>query len=248
MAARFRPTVPLRTKRTTPTQIVKTTMHRTKSACPLKSKNALVPSHSALRFSPWVPPVMDTALKKMLSNRSAAASVMRANPRPRRRKESSASTTATAAANAAPMIPPTIMFKPRWMASWAAVNAPTPAKVAWQSESWPAMPVIRVMESSTVDRASPRIEDPFPGRRNPREHGDAEARRGAPTSPIRMRRSICGVLDLAAVGGGGGSMVARGSLLRSSVRIPGRMRRAATRKKNGSAGITEEYKRLAVGR
>ena len=109
------------------------------------------------------------------------------------------------------------------------------------------MPVIRVMESSTVDKASPALKTPS---QVVGIHVSMETQNTASSThqPVRIRRSICGVLDLAAVGGGGGSMVERGSLLRSSVRIPGRMRSAATRKKNGSAGMTAEYKRLAVGR
>jgi hypothetical protein len=190
---------------------------------------------------------MDTALKKVLSKSSAAARVMRANPRPRKRRESSANTTATAAARAAPTNPPTIMFNPRWMANWAAVNAPTPASVAWQSESWPAMPVIKVMESSTVERASPALKTPS---QVVGIHVSIETQNAARSThhALRMIRSILGVLDMAAVGGGGGSMVARGSRLRSSVRIPGRTSRAATRKKNGSAGSTAENMRLEVGR
>ena len=35
-------------------------------------------------------------------------------------------------------------------ASWPAVNAPMPAKLAWHSEIWPLMPVRAVMDRKMV--------------------------------------------------------------------------------------------------
>ena len=57
---------------------------------------------------------------------------------------------------------------------------------------------------------------------------------------MRMIRSMLGALDATAVGGGGGSMVAKGSRLESSARMPGRKSRAPTSTKKGSEGSTAE--------
>ena len=63
----------------------------------------------------------------------------------------------------------------------------------------------------------------------------------------RMIRFMLGARVVAAIGGGGGSMVARGSRLASRLRIPGRMSSAATRAKNGSDGTTAAFQKLSGG-
>ena len=192
-----------------------------------------------MRLKPEPPPLIDTSLKNVLSKSSAAANVIRASPRPRSRNDSRARTTATTAANAAPTNPPTNMFNPRWCASCAAVNAPTPAKVPWQSDSCPAIPVISVMDNRTVERAIPELNTPS---HTLGIHVNIETMNTARTThhSRRMMRSMLGARDEAAIGGGGGSIVARGSRFRSRERMPGRMRSAATRTKNGSDGRTAE--------
>ena len=55
MAARFRPTVPLRTSRTTKTATTSTPIERRNMAWPSKLKNALVPSHFAWMLTPLLP-------------------------------------------------------------------------------------------------------------------------------------------------------------------------------------------------
>ena len=95
--------------------------------------------------------------KMALSKKRAAAMVIRARPRPRSRREATARTTATAPAATAPTRPPTSRLRPRWLASWAAVKAPTPASVAWHSESCPPMPVIRVMDRKITEKARPAL-------------------------------------------------------------------------------------------
>ena len=127
-------------------------------AWPLKLKKALVPSHFDCRLVPWAPPVTQMSLKAVLSKSNAAASVISASPRPRRRKDRSASITATMAAMAAPMRPPTRKLSPRCTAKTAAVKAPMPAKVAWHSDSCPAMPVINVIERQMIDRVRPLLK------------------------------------------------------------------------------------------
>ena len=59
MAARFRPTVPLRTRRTTMTATTRTPSDKRNIAWPSKLKNACVPSHLAWMLTPSGPPVMD---------------------------------------------------------------------------------------------------------------------------------------------------------------------------------------------
>ena len=61
---------------------------------------------------------------------------------------------------------------------------------------------------------------------------------------IRMIRSMLGARAVAAIGGGGGSIVAMGSRLASRLRMPGRKSNAATKNRNGSDGTTAALKRL----
>src|ERR1700722_12265555 len=109
------------------------------------------------------------------------------------------------------------------------------------------MPVMRVMKSNTVESASPPLKaaSQVEGIQVSMET-QKSARRTH--QAVRIIRSICGALEAAAVGGGGGSTVERGSRLRSSVRMPRRINRAATRTKNGRAGSTAEKRMLDVGR
>ena len=92
-------------------------------------------------------------------------------------------TATTAASDGARRCRPTSRLSPRWLASWAAVNAPTPARVAWARESWPPMPVIRVMDRKMVEKASPALNTLSQVWRDPGQHGDDEGRRGARTRP-----------------------------------------------------------------
>ncbi len=118
---------------------------------PVEVEEGARPSHLDWMGRPWDPPVIEVLLKNVASKNKAAASVISASPSPRSRSESSAKMTATAAANTAPRRPPRSRLSPRWLASWAAVKAPTPASVAWHSDSWPAIPVMSVMESKTIE-------------------------------------------------------------------------------------------------
>ena len=126
------------------------------------------------------------------------------------------------------------------------MNAPMPAKVAWHSESCPAIPVINVTERRTVERARPELKTPA------QVIGiqvSMETQKPANSAhhPTRMMRSMLGALVVAAIGGGGGSMVARGSRLVSRSRMPGSSRSAATMTRNGSAGTTAALTMLLGG-
>ena len=63
----------------------------------------------------------------------------------------------------------------------------------------------------------------------------------------RMILSMVGARLAAAIGGGGGSIVARGSRLESRSRIPGRIRSAATITMNGMDGTTAAFQKLFGG-
>ena len=63
----------------------------------------------------------------------------------------------------------------------------------------------------------------------------------------RMILSIVGARLAAAIGGGGGSIVAKGSRLESRFRIPGRISRAATITTNGIDGTTAAFQKLFGG-
>ena len=133
-------------------------MERMNIAWPLKSKKALVPNHFDCRLVPWAPPVTQMSLKAVLSKSNAAASVIRARPSPRRRRERSARMTATIAATTQPMRPPTRKLSPRCTEQTPAVKAPMPANVAWQSDSCPAIPVIKVTERQMIESVRPLLK------------------------------------------------------------------------------------------
>ena len=132
--------------------------------------------------------------------------------------------------------PPTSRFRPRWLASWAAVKAPTPAKVAWHSESWPAMPVISVMESRTIESVRPLLKTVVPRVGHPGQHGHEEAgEEDPPQDPddaVHAGRPASSPRSGAVVGRswpeGHGSSRGRA--------CPGRKSSAATITRNGSDG------------
>ncbi len=51
---------------------------------------------------------------------------------------------------------------PWWLASWAVVSAPTPAKVIWHSQSIPPSPVTRVHERKITPKAKAWAVRPDP--------------------------------------------------------------------------------------
>ena len=215
-------------------------------AWPSKLKKALVPSHFDCRLVPWAPPVTQMSLKAVLSKSSAAANVISANPSPRSRRDNSARMTATTEAMAAPMSPPTRKLKPRCTENTAAVNAPMPANVAWHSDNCPAMPVISVTERQMIDRVRPLLKtvSQVAGIQVSMETMKPANRT---YHNVRMMRSMVGARVEAAMGCGGGSIVARGSRLESRLRSPGRMSRAAAMAKNGSEGTTAAFQKLFGG-
>ena len=82
------------------------------------------------------------------------------------------------------------------------------------------MPVISVMESRTIDRVRPLLKTVS------HESGiqvsmDTKNTANRIHQRTRMIRFMLGARAEAAMGGGGGSIVARGSRLASSARIPG---------------------------
>ena len=128
------------------------------------------------------------------------------------------------------------MLTPKWFATWAAVKTPTPASVAWHRESCPAIPVIIVMDRSTMAYARPLLKTPV--------HASGiqvsmDTKNPAKTThhKTRMIRSMLGTRAAAAMGGGGGSIVAIGSRLASSSLSFGSNSRAPTRKMKGRDGM-----------
>ena len=215
-------------------------------AWPSKLKKALVPSHFDCKLVPWAPPVTQMSLKAVLSKSNAAASVISARPSPRRRKDRSASMTATRAARTQPIRPPTRKLSPRCTEKTAAVKAPMPANVAWQSDSCPAMPVINVTERQMIDRVRPLLKTVSQVTGIQVSMDTMNAARTTHHN-VRMMRSMLGARALAAMGTGGGSMVASGSRLESRLRSPGRMSRAAAMAKNGMDGTTAAFQKLFGG-
>ena len=101
------------------------------------------------------------------------------------------------------------------------------------------MPVISVMDRSTIESVRPLLNTVAHAGNALGSQVSMDTQKAANTTHhnTRMMRSICGARAEAAIGGGGGSMVAIGSRLASSWRIPGRKSSAPTKKMNGSDGM-----------
>ena len=69
--------------------------------------------------------------------------------------QGSAISTPSAAATSAPTTMPAYSGKSHRVASCPAVNAPSPAKLAWHSEICPPMPTSTVIDRKIVVSASP---------------------------------------------------------------------------------------------
>src|ERR1700683_5758945 len=97
------------------------------------------------------------------------------------------------------------------------------------------MPVINVIDSNTIDKVMPLLNTVVQPGNVPGIHVSIDTKNAAKSAHHRTRmiRSIVGARALAAMGGGGGSIVARGARLAARVRIPGR----------GRSGAVEETKR-----
>ena len=108
------------------------------------------------------------------------------------------------------------------------------------------MPVMSVIDNRTVENPNPRLKTPAQvfGIHVSMDTTKAISRayqRG------RMIRFMLGARAATAVGGGGGSTVARGSRLWSRARMPGSTSNAPTNTKNGSEGTMAALKRLLGG-
>ena len=140
------------------------------------------------------------------------------------------------AARAAPMRPPTSMFSPRWMASWAEVKAPIPAKVRLAERQLPGHAGDQGDGQQTIERARPLLKtaSQVTGIQVSMEtqnaakstHHAVRMMRSMLGAPVRWRRSAAAA-DRWWPAGPGSS---RGSA------CPGRKSRAATMTKNGSDG------------
>ena len=111
------------------------------------------------------------------------------------------------------------------------------------------MPVINVIDSSTIDRVMPLLNTVVQAGNVPGIHVNIDTQKAAKSAHhrTRMMRSMVGARVLAAMGGGGGSTVASGSRLESRLRIPGRMRSAAAITTNGMDGTTAAFQKLLGG-
>ena len=134
---------------------------------------------------------------------------------------------------------PTRRLRPKWLANWAAVKAPTPASVACANESCPPIPVMRVMERKMVAKAMPELKT-FSQVRGIQVSMDTTKTARRAYQAILMTRSNWGARIDAVVGGVGGSMAAMGSRASSRLRSPGTKSSAAASTMNGSDGRTAE--------
>ncbi len=149
MAASSRPVVPWRIASTTAEQAMSKTNARTKKAFPLVKLSE--PSWGRGMLTPESPFPDQGNWKPTLSARSPKASVANANASPPRRSAGIATTTPTTAATAPPATIPRRTEIPKWLTSCAQVNAPMPAKAAWQSEIWPLIPVSNTMDRKMIE-------------------------------------------------------------------------------------------------
>src|ERR1700683_3684843 len=111
------------------------------------------------------------------------------------------------------------------------------------------MPVINVIDSNTIDKVMPLLNTVVQPGNVPGIHVSIDTKNAAKSAHHRTRmiRSIVGARALAAMGGGGGSIVARGSRLAARLRIPGRSSSAAMMMTNGNAGTTAAFQKLFGG-
>src|SRR5271170_4852263 len=104
------------------------------------------------------------------------------------------------------------------------------------------MPVMSVIESRMIERVRPLLKTPSQviGIQVSMETQNTAS---STHQLVRMMRSMLGARVVAAIGTGGGSMVASGSRLASRLRIPGSMSRAAAMAKNGMDGTTAAFQK-----
>ncbi len=127
------------------------------------------------------------------------------------------------------------------------MKAPTPARVAWQRDSWPPIPVIKVIERKIVEKAIPELKT-FSHVFGIQVSIDTTNAPSSTYHATRMTRSISGARSLATAGGGGGSTEASGSLVWSSLRSPGTKTSASTKTTKGSEVKTADDQTLEAGR
>src|SRR5680860_365147 len=143
-ASRNRPVVPLRMSTTSPATAASTSTQN--------RKNILSSSRPAGRGTRRgrMPPPTQSKGTNTLSNISANASVASERNTPPRRKAGIASSAPTAAASAAPTSRVGSTPRPQVSTICAVANAPMPAKVAWESETCPPIPVMTVIDRKIV--------------------------------------------------------------------------------------------------
>ena len=92
------------------------------------------------------------------------------------------------------------------------MKAPTPAKVAWQSDTWPAAPVVRVMDMNTSDSPRPPV---MTKTQVLDTHVSMEITMSTRTAGPMNRSELVSMTERSGgrIGVGGGSTDARGSSL-----------------------------------
>ena len=190
---------------------------------------------------PWKndvsPPPTNGSRTTTASKKEAKARVAMATHTPPSRRTGSDSRAPIPAAIRAPIRAPPRTGRSKRSTSWKTVNPPIAAKVPWQSEIWPAKPVITVIDRRMVARITAWVI---------RNSHEASARVNTTTAAMpkkatakaRVSRVSAGLRVSAASDGGGGSTPDIGSdccwlrrMAGHSVRIP-----KSTRK--GIAGVT----------
>ena len=216
-------------------QAMRTTRARTKKPLELVVARLIDPIAAPGTVRPPGGPPAHEYGNTTLSASSASARVKSASGRPRSRSAGSAPSAPTTSAPAAPMTAPRRIGTPWWTASWAAMNAPTPAKVAWHSDSSPPIPVMSVIERKMIEYTSPeaKVKVQSPGTQ---VRTDTTAASASARPPSRMTRSSSRLRVATMEGGGGGSQAERGSSRSFSERMRLRVTRRRARRRKGIAG------------
>src|ERR1700681_2294739 len=155
MAARYRPTVPRCTSRTSTMHNTRATKHSTRKA--RSEPKSMGPSTGRATVTPFRPPPDHEYWNRSWSANKANDRVTSASSNPEMRTATMATTLPTAAAMSPPTTAPRSTGSPKWAPNWPAAKAPTPAKVAWHNEIWPLMPVMRVMDRKMIDSVRPSV-------------------------------------------------------------------------------------------
>ena len=136
-----------------------------------------------------------------------------------------------------------------WIASWPAANPPIPANAIWHNETWPLIPVIRVIDKKMTEKTIPTPK--IPNTQLGGNHVSVEITNATTSARhphfVGISRRLSRICE--AGGGGGGSTDASGSELCSMLlRLLLKSRTPARRMKGNACWRKLDARLLELGR